>query len=69
VLILNQNALYPALHRLEEQGWLRSEWGDSENNRRAKYYSLTRAGRKRLEQELAQWRRLSSAIEMVVSTA
>jgi PadR family transcriptional regulator PadR len=68
-LILNQNALYPALHRLEEQGWLRSEWGDSENNRRAKYYSLTRAGRKRLEQELAQWRRLSSAIEMVVSTA
>jgi PadR family transcriptional regulator, regulatory protein PadR len=69
VLILNQNALYPALHRLEEQGWLKSEWGDSENNRRAKYYSLTRAGRKRLEQELAQWRRLSSAIEMVVSTA
>ena len=69
VLILNQNALYPALHRLEEQGWLKSEWGESENNRRAKYYSLTRAGRKRLEQELAQWRRLSSAIEMVVSTA
>ena len=69
VLILNQNALYPALHRLEEQGWLKSEWGDSENNRRAKYYSLTRAGRKRLEQELAQWRRLSAAIEMVVSTA
>ena len=69
VLILNQNALYPALHRLEEQGWLKSEWGESENNRRAKYYSLTRAGRKRLEQELAQWRRLSSAIEIVVSTA
>src|ERR1700678_2691852 len=69
VLILNQIPLDPALHRLEEKGWLRSEWGDSENNRRAKYYSLTRAGRKRLEQELAQWRRLSSAIEMVVSTA
>ena len=69
VLILNQNALYPALHRLEEQGWLKSEWGDSENNRRAKYYSLTKAGRKRLEQELIQWRRLSSAIEIVVSTA
>ena len=69
VLILNQNALYPALHRLEEQGWLKSEWGDSENNRRAKYYSLTKAGRKRLEQELTQWRRLSSAIEIVVSTA
>ena len=69
VLILNQNALYPALHRLEEQGWLKSAWGDSENNRRAKYYSLTRAGRKRLNQEVAQWRRLSSAIEVVVSTA
>jgi len=69
VLILNQNALYPALHRLEEQGWLKSEWGDSENNRRAKYYSLTKAGRKRLQQELTQWRRLSSAIEIVVSTA
>ena len=69
VLILNQNALYPALHRLEEQGWLKSEWGDSENNRRAKYYSLTKAGRKRLNQEVAQWRRLSSAIEVVVTTA
>ena len=69
VLILNQNALYPALHRLEEQGWLKSEWGDSENNRRAKYYSLTKAGRKRLDQEVAQWRRLSSAIEVVVSMA
>src|ERR1051325_433564 len=69
VLILNQNALYPALHRLEEQGWLKSEWGDSENNRRAKYYSLTRAGQKRLDEELARWRRLSSAIEVVVSMA
>ena len=69
VLILNQNALYPALHRLEEQGWLKSDWGDSENNRRAKYYSLTKAGRKRLNQEVAQWRRLSSAIEIVVSMA
>src|SRR5215831_12827357 len=69
VLILNQNALYPALHRLEEQGWLKSEWGESENNRRAKYYSLTRAGRKRLDKELADWRRLSSAIELVVSAA
>src|SRR6266550_4670211 len=69
VLILNQNALYPALHRLEEQGWLKSEWGDSENNRRAKYYSLTKPGRKRLDEEVAQWRRLSSAIEIVVSMA
>jgi transcriptional regulator len=69
VLILNQNALYPALHRLEEQGWLKSEWGDSENNRRAKYYSLTKHGRQRLDEELKQWRRLSSAIEVVVSMA
>jgi PadR family transcriptional regulator, regulatory protein PadR len=69
VLKLNQNALYPALHRLEEQGWLESEWGQSESNRRAKYYSLTKAGRKRLDEEVAQWRRLSSAIEVVVSTA
>jgi PadR family transcriptional regulator PadR len=69
VLKLNQNALYPALHRLEEQGWLASEWGESETNRRAKYYSLTKAGRKRLAEEVAQWRRLSSAIEVVVSTA
>jgi transcriptional regulator len=68
-LIINQNALYPALHRLEEQGWLKSEWGESENNRRAKYYSLTRAGRKRLDQELTQWRRLSSAIETVIGMA
>src|SRR5258708_26358836 len=69
VLKLNQNALYPALHRLEEQGWLESEWGESESNRRAKYYSLTKAGRKRLQEEVAQWRRLSSAIEVVVSLA
>jgi PadR family transcriptional regulator PadR len=69
VLKLNQNALYPALHRLEEQGWLKSEWGESESKRRAKYYSLTRAGRKRLGEEVAHWRRLSSAIEVVVSTA
>ena len=69
VLKLNQNALYPALHRLEEQGWLTSEWGESETNRRAKYYALTKAGRKRLKEEVAQWRRLSSAIEVVVTTA
>ena len=69
VLKLNQNALYPALHRLEEQGWVASQWGESESNRRAKYYSLTSAGRKRLKEEVAQWRRLSSAIEVVVSMA
>jgi PadR family transcriptional regulator PadR len=69
VLKINDNALYPALHRLEEQGWLKSEWGESENNRKAKYYSLTRSGRKRLEVEAAQWRRLSAAIETVVRMA
>ena len=69
VLIVNQNALYPALHRLEEQGWLKSEWGESDSNRRAKYYSLTRAGRKRLDEEVAHWRRLSSAIELIVDLA
>jgi PadR family transcriptional regulator len=69
VLKLNQNALYPALHRLEEQGWLKSEWGESESKRRAKYYSLTKAGRKRLGEEVAHWRRLSSAIEVIVNTA
>jgi len=69
VLKINQNALYPALHRLEEQGWLSSEWGESDNNRRAKYYSLTPAGRKRLEEEITNWRRLAAAIEVVVSMA
>ncbi len=68
VLQVQQGSLYPALHRLEQQGWIRSEWGDSENNRRAKYYSLTRAGRKYLEAELAQWDRLSSAIALVLRT-
>ena len=69
VLILNQNALYPALHRLEEQGWLRSEWGDSEHNRRAKYYSLTRTGRKQLADEEENWRRLSLAITQVLQSS
>src|SRR5207302_6538202 len=64
VLKINQNALYPALHRLEEQGWLRSEWGESENNRRAKFYSLTPDGTKYPRQEQAQWKRLSLANEM-----
>lgn len=68
-LQVRQGALYPALHRLEQQGWIRAEWGDSENNRRAKYYSLTRAGRKYLEKEQAQWERLSSAIGLVLNSA
>jgi PadR family transcriptional regulator len=66
VLKVNQGALYPALHRLEHQAWIRSFWGESENNRRAKYYSLTRAGRGRLSSEEASWDRLSSAIHGVL---
>lgn len=69
VLQVKQGALYPALHRLEQQAWIKSEWGESENNRRAKYYSLTKAGRKYLEQEHANWERLSSAIGIVMNTA
>ena len=69
VLQVGQGALYPALHKLEQNAWIRSEWAISENNRRAKYYSLTRAGRKALEQEAAQWERLSAAISLIVRTA
>jgi transcriptional regulator len=69
VLLVQQGSLYPALHRLEQQGWICAEWGESDNNRRAKYYSLTRAGRKRLDEELANWERLSAAIALVVGTA
>jgi PadR family transcriptional regulator, regulatory protein PadR len=66
VLQVQQGSLYPALHRLEHQGWIQAEWKDSENNRRAKFYSLTPAGRKRLKAELEQWRRLSNAIGLVI---
>jgi PadR family transcriptional regulator PadR len=69
VLQVNQGALYPALHRLEQQGWISSEWGESENNRRAKYYSLTKAGKKYLQQEQASWDRLSKAIGLVLNAA
>jgi len=68
VLQVNQGALYPALHRLEQQGWIRAKWGESENNRRAKFYSLTPDGTKYLRQERAQWKRLSLAIELVLGT-
>lgn len=67
VLQVGQGSLYPALHRLEAKGWIRSEWGPSENNRRARYYSLTRAGRKQLESELENWERISSAIALVLA--
>lgn len=69
VLQVGQGSLYPALHKLEQQGWIQAEWKPSENNRRAKYYSLTRAGRKALEQESAQWERLSAAISAIVRAA
>jgi PadR family transcriptional regulator, regulatory protein PadR len=62
VLALNQGTLYPALLRLEQMGWVESKWGESENGRRAKFYSITRAGRKQLETESAQWERISGII-------
>lgn len=68
-LRVGQGSLYPALHKLEQQGWIQAEWGPSENNRRAKFYALTRAGRKALENETAQWERLSAAISLVVRRA
>jgi PadR family transcriptional regulator, regulatory protein PadR len=65
-LQVGQGSLYPALHRLEYKGWIRSDWGISENNRRAKFYSLTRNGRKQLEAELEIWDRLSTAVALVL---
>jgi transcriptional regulator len=67
VLKVNQGALYPALHRLEHQAWIEASWGESENNRRAKYYSLTRAGRARLKVEESSWDRLSLAVQGVLN--
>jgi transcriptional regulator len=69
VLRVEEGALYPALHRLELRGWLASEWGFSENNRRAKYYRLTAAGRKQLAEETAHWGRMAAAIARVIETA
>jgi PadR family transcriptional regulator PadR len=69
VLQVQQGSLYPALHKLEEQGWIEATWGESENKRRAKFYELTPAGRTRLAEETAQWQRLSSAIALVVRRA
>ena len=66
VLRLGQGTLYPALYRLERQGLIRSEWQVTENNRRARYYSLTREGRRRLQDELQQWKRMSHAINLVL---
>ena len=69
VLQIGQGSLYPALHRLEYRGWIKSEWGASENNRKAKFYGLTAAGRKQLDAELKTWERLSTAIGLVLSPA
>ena len=66
VLSVQQGSLYPALHRLEQQGWITSEWKDTELGREAKFYALTREGRRQLERELASWSRLSSAVELVL---
>ena len=66
VLQVSDGSLYPALHKLEQQGWIKAEWKPSENNRKAKFYELTRAGRKELEKEAANWSRLSAAITHVV---
>jgi len=68
-LQVQQGSLYPALHRLEQQSWIKSEWKESENGRRAKFYTLTRDGRKKLGQELAQWERLSAGIDLVLENA
>jgi PadR family transcriptional regulator PadR len=69
VLLVQQGSLYPALHRLEHQGWVSAKWGVTDENRRAKYYALTRAGRKQLEWESASWERLAAAITLVVRTS
>jgi transcriptional regulator len=66
VLQVGQGSLYPALHRLEYRGWIQSEWSSSENNRRAKFYSLTAAGHGQLESELAAWERITAAIALVL---
>jgi PadR family transcriptional regulator PadR len=66
VLQVNQGSLYPALHRLEHRGWIAAEWGTSENNRKAKYYRLTKRGRAQLQTEEAQWRRFSEAVEWIL---
>jgi transcriptional regulator len=68
-LAVEEGSLYPALYRIERRGWIESEWGQSDNNRRAKYYKLTRAGRKQLEAEADGWRRMSLAITRVVQSA
>ena len=69
VLLVQQGSLYPALQRLEHQGWITAKWGISDQKRRAKFYALTRAGRKQLARERASWERLAAAVTLVVRTA
>jgi PadR family transcriptional regulator len=69
VLQVGQGSLYPALHKLEQQGWIEAYWGESDNNRRAKYYTITRDGRRALKEEAANWERLSAAISRIVRLA
>jgi PadR family transcriptional regulator, regulatory protein PadR len=69
VLQVQQGSLYPALHRLEQQGWIRAKWMESETGRQAKFYSLTAAGKRHLERETANWNRLSAAIDLVIEGA
>ncbi len=68
-LQVEQGSLYPALYRLEARGWIKAEWGTSENNRRARFYELTAAGRKQVDSETAEWRRVSAAINLVLKRA
>jgi transcriptional regulator len=69
VLQVNQGSLYPALHRLEEQGWIDADWGVSDNNRQAKFYRLTRAGQRQLQVETANWARMAAAVGRVLDAA
>ena len=68
-LSVGQGSLYPALHRLEQQGWIEAEWNETELGRSAKFYSITREGKKQLERELVAWKRLSSAVELLIERA
>jgi transcriptional regulator len=69
VLFVQQGSLYPALHRLERRGWIKSRWGASENNRRAKFYELTKLGQKQLELEESSWRKLAAAVAQILETS
>lgn len=68
VLRVNQGSLYPALRRLERRGWIEAEWGESENNRRARFYHLTKTGRKQLKEETEEWERLAQAVARILET-